>query len=132
MSLSRAGRNIGVIAATIVLSYCVVASFDPPRLNWGDTSSDYNTMIAGRNFSKYGFTALRWTPHLLDTAAMYRGDSNMVYTHYPQLPELMNGALRRIAQFPDDLIPFRLFALAVSFGALVFIYRIVATYWSRQ
>ena len=129
---SRAGRNIGFIAATIVLVYCIVAAFDPPRLNWGDTSSDYNTMIAGRNFARYGFTALRWTPHLLDTAAMYRGDSNMVYTHYPQLPELMNGALRTVAQFPDDLVPFRLFALAVSFGALFFVYRIVETYWSMR
>ena len=132
MILSRAWRDVGFVGVAIVGVWCVFSAFEPPRLNWGDTSSDYNTMIAGRNFAKYGFTALRWTPHLLDTAAMYRGDSNMVYTHYPQLPELMNGALRRVAGFPDDVVPFRLFALAVSFSSLFFVYAIVGMYWSRQ
>jgi hypothetical protein len=132
VTVTRAWRNVGFIGVAIVLVWCAIGAFDPPRLNWGDTSSDYNTMIAGRNFAKYGFTALRWTPHLLDTAAMYRGDSNMVYTHYPQLPEVMNGALRKVARFPDDVIPFRLFALTVSFGALFFVYGVIGMYWSRQ
>lgn len=124
--------NLGFICVAIALAYCLVRAFDPPRLNWGDSGSDYNVLTSGRNFDKYGFVRLHFTPHLLPPEAMTRPRDGMyLYTHYPQLPDLMNGVLRRLfglSTFPQ----FRLFALMLSFGSLWFIYQLIQTYWSRQ
>lgn len=124
--------NIGFICIGLALCYCLVRAFDPPRLNWGDSGSDYNVLTSGRNFDRYGFVALHFTPHLLPPEAMTRPyDAMYLYTHYPQLPDVMNGVLRRVlglSTFPQ----FRLFALMLSFGSLVFIYQLIQAYWSRQ
>src|SRR6476469_3668600 len=93
-ALTWLGANIGFVCVAMVLVYCVVHAFDPPRLNWGDSGSDYNVMSSGRNFAKYGFLKLRLTPYLLDPARMTADDKALIYTHYPQLPDLMNGVLR--------------------------------------
>ena len=129
--LAAAWRNVGVICVALVLVYCLIHAFDPPRLNWGDSASDYNVMTSGRNFAKYGFLRLRLTPFVLDPAYMTVGDSAMVYTHYPQLPDLMNGIERAVFGF-NDLVQFRLVALVLSFSALFFVYRLLTFYWSRQ
>lgn len=129
--LAAAWRNVGFFAALVVLVYCLIGAFDPPRLNWGDSGSDYNTMIAGRNFAKYGFASLRFTPHFIDTAVMIEADSGLLYTHYPQLPDLMNGVYRKTFGL-TDVVPFRFFALAFSFGGLFFVYQLMLAYWSRQ
>ena len=55
-----AWSNIGFVCVALVFIYCVVHAFDPPRLNWGDSMSDYNVMTSGRNFQKYGFLHLRY------------------------------------------------------------------------
>jgi hypothetical protein len=124
--------NLGFICIGLALCYCLVRAFDPPRLNWGDSGSDYNVLTSGRNFDRYGFVALKFTPHLLRPEAMTRPyDGMYLYTHYPQLPDVMNGVLRRVfglSAFPQ----FRLFALMLSFGSLWFIYHLVQAYWSRQ
>jgi hypothetical protein len=124
-------RNVGFACVAIVLLYCIVHAFDPPRLNWGDSYSDYNVMTAGRNFQKYGFLKMRLTPVLLDARLVTSADRRLIYTHYPQLPDLMNGVLRTVLRL-SDLVQFRLVALAFSFGALFFIYRLIAQYWSRD
>ncbi|HEV8449379.1 MAG TPA: glycosyltransferase family 39 protein [Gemmatimonadaceae bacterium] len=129
--LTAAWQNLGFICVAFVLVYCLVHAFDPPRLNWGDSASDYNVMTSGRNFAKYGFLHLRLTPFVLDPAYMTNADSAMVYTHYPQLPDLMNGLERTVFGF-TDLVQFRLVALIFSFSALFFVYRLVGFYWSRQ
>ena len=129
--LTAAWRNAGFICVAILLVYCAVHAFDPPRLNWGDSASDYNVMTSGRNFAKYGFLQLRLTPFVLDPAFMTTADSAMVYTHYPQLPDLMNGLERSLFGF-TDLVQFRLVALVFSFSALFFVYQLVGFYWSRQ
>ena len=129
--LKAAWRNAGFICVAIMLVYCVIHAFDPPRLNWGDSASDYNVMTSGRNFAKYGFLKLRLTPFVLDPAFMTKADSAMIYTHYPQLPDLMNGLERSLFGF-TDLVQFRLVALAFSFSALFFVYQLVTFYWSRQ
>jgi hypothetical protein len=126
-----AWRSIGFVAVAIALTYCVVHAFDPPRLNWGDSASDYNVMTAGRNFANYGFIKLHFTPFLIDPALMRRGDRAMIYTHYPQLPDLMNGFLRT-AFGMSDIVQFRFVSLAFSFAALFFIYRLAVRYWSRR
>src|SRR5687767_3900925 len=81
-------RNIGFITVAGTLVFCLVGAFDPPRLNWGDFGSDHNTMTAWRNFAKYGFLEMRLTPVLVDRSVMNAADTVMVYTHYPQLPDL--------------------------------------------
>jgi hypothetical protein len=123
--------NIGFVCVALMLVYCVVHAFDPPRLNWGDSGSDYNVMTAGRNFQKYGFLKMRLTPHLLDAALLNPNDPSKVYTHYPQLPDLMNGVLRTVFRL-SDLVQFRFVALGFSFAALFFIYRLLQAYWSRR
>ena len=110
----------------LVLGFCVVHAFDPPRLNWGDSGSDYNVMGSGRAFQKYGFLKLRLTPFLLDPSVMTTKDSQVfIYTHYPQLPDLMNGVLRVVFRM-NDLVQFRFVALAFSFASLFFIYNLIA------
>src|SRR3954462_15608482 len=126
----RAWHNIGFIATAVVLVYCVVGAFDPPRLNWGDSGSSYNVMLAGRNFARYGFVGMRMTPLLLDKSVITPADSDMLYTHYPQLPELANGILRTAGM--TSIVQFRLVALAFTFGSLFFVFALVTTYWSRQ
>ena len=128
---SRAWANVGFICVAVMLVYCVVHAFDPPRLNWGDSASDYNVMTSGRNFAQYGFLKLRLTPIVLDAGYMSPSDSALVYTHYPQLPDLMNGVERVVFGF-TDLVQFRFVALAFSFGSLFFIYQLVCAFWSRR
>jgi hypothetical protein len=125
-----ARRNIGFVCTAVALIYLVIHAFDPPRLNWGDSDTDYTVMTTGRNFEKYGFTKLRLTPYLLDPAYWRAPTSTLVYTHYPQLPDLVNG-VERAALRMSSLTQFRLVALAFSFAALFFVYSLVATYWSR-
>jgi len=127
----RAWTNIGFLCTAAVLVYCIVHAFDPPRLNWGDSYSDYNVMTAGRNFQKYGFLTMRLTPVLLDASLVTQADGRLLYTHYPQLPDLMNGVLRTVFHL-STIAQFRLVALLFSFGALFFIYRLLAYYWPRQ
>ena len=126
------GRNIGFVAVAAALVFCAVHLFDPPRINWGDSGSDYNVMTSGRNFVKYGFFRLHLTPHLLDPASIVADrDRVYIYTHYPQLSDLMNGLERMIFGF-SRIEQFRVVALLFSFGSLFFIYRLIAAYWDRM
>lgn len=124
-----ARRHFGILCAVAVFVYCAIHVSDPPRLNWGDSESDYGVMTAGRNFHDYGFLRLHLTPYLLDPATMRAADRPFIYTHYPQLPDLMNGAERAVGL--SQVAQFRLVSLCLSFGALVFVYLLVAAYWSR-
>jgi hypothetical protein len=124
-------QHIGFVCVAIVLAYCIIAAFDPPRLNWGDSMSDYNVMNSGRNFAQYGFLKLRLTPFLLDPAYMRPEDKMFIYTHYPQLPDLMNGVLRKVFGL-TDIVQFRFVALLFSFTSLIFIYKLANRYWGRR
>ncbi len=41
----RQWHHIGFVCVAVVLLYCIVHAFDPPRVNWGDSNSDYNVMV---------------------------------------------------------------------------------------
>lgn len=127
----RIWDNLGFVCVAGVLIYCVIHAFDPPRLNWGDSMSDYNVMTAGRNFAKYGFLKMRLTPILLDPAYQRSFEPAFIYTHYPQLPDLTNGVLRVVFHM-HELWQFRLVAIGFSFAALFFIYQLLRSYWGRQ
>src|SRR4051812_33799830 len=106
-ALAAAWDHIGFLFVGAALLFCLAHAFDPPRLNWGDSGSDFNVMGAGRNFQNHGFLAMRLTPHLLDPAVMNQEhDRVFIYTHYPQLPDLTNGVLRVVFRM-DDLVQFR-------------------------
>jgi hypothetical protein len=125
-------RNVGFVCLVPAFLYCVAGAFDAPRLNWGDSGSDYNVMAAGQSFQKYGFVKLRLTTNLMDRAAWVQDDSVLMkYTHYPQLPELANGVYRKVFRL-STFVQFRLIAIAISFAAFFFVYRLISTYWSRQ
>lgn len=126
-----ARSHLGVLCAVAVFVYCAIHAFDPPRLNWGDPESDYGVLSAGRNFQHYGFLKLHLTPYLLDPAVMTTADRALVYTHYPQLPDLMNGVERTVFGF-SELAQFRLVSLCFAFGALCFVYGLVSAYWSSR
>jgi len=131
-TLGAVGRNIGFIAVAAALVFCLGHAFDPPRLNWGDSGSDYNVMTSGRNFVKYGFFKLHLTPYLLDPSSIVsQRDRVYIYTHYPQLPDLMNGLERLVLRF-SRIEQFRVVALLFSFSSLFFIYRLVEAYWDRM
>src|SRR6185436_20263452 len=103
----------------------LVGAFDPPRLNWGDSGSDYNVMTAGRAFQQHGFVRLRFTPFMLDPSLVQLPEDRVyIYTHYPQLPDVMNGVLRVVFGL-SDIVHFRLIALLFSFGSLFFVYRVL-------
>ncbi|HEY4216957.1 MAG TPA: glycosyltransferase family 39 protein [Gemmatimonadaceae bacterium] len=128
--VTAAWNNIGFVCVALVLVYCVVHAFDPPRLNWGDSMSDYNVMNSGRNFATYGFLHLRLTPFLIDPQYLTNEDRMLLYTHYPQLPDLMNGMLRVVFHL-SDIVQFRFVALGFSFSALFFVYQVICRYWQR-
>lgn len=133
MKVRALWHHIGFVLTAVVALYLVSHVFEPPRLNWGETGSDYNTMTSGRNFVRYGFVTLRFTPLIIDRSVVTPADSTQgyVYTHYPPLPDLMNGVLRKVFRL-SELPQFRLVALAFSFASLAFVYGLVGAYWSRQ
>jgi hypothetical protein len=124
-------RRIGFVTAGIAAIYLIVHAFEPARLNWGDPVSDFNVMTSGRNFARYGFRSLHFTPLLIDQSVMTPRDSGMIYTHYPQLPDLANGVLRVVFRI-DSLAVFRLCALLVTAGSLFFVFQLVRAYWGEM
>jgi hypothetical protein len=101
---------------TLVLALLFWSAFEPVRLNWGDPTSDFNATTAGRYFRDYGFLPLRLTP-VLDIGPLR--DDSLRYTHYPPLPDLVNGAWQSLGL--SELWQFRWAALVVSaLGAAAF------------
>lgn len=121
VELSRLERR-GVIA---LLGFAFAAIFllatrgDPVRLNWGDPTSDGNAMTSGRYFADAGFVRTAMTP-ILDVGPL--DGSSLRYTHYPPLPDLVNGAERALFGF-DSIAQFRWLAAALSLAGLVLFWR---------
>ena len=76
----------------------------------GDAYADCFVLVSGKHFAEEGFSACKWLPvHQpgpLD-------DPPQVYTHYPPLPDWVNG-FQRIAFGWDSLFQFRLLPIAFT------------------
>jgi len=108
------GLFVGCLA--VVGCYLLVSAFEPLRTNWGDPWSDGNALTSGRFFASEGFIRLAFTPRVHIGPIT---DTTLVYTHYPPLPDLVNGFLRSVTG-GEHLALFRIFALLVSALSLVF------------
>ncbi len=92
---------------------------DPVRLNWGDPWSDGNAMTSGRYFADEGFVRAAMTP-VLDVGPL--GPTSLRYTHYPPLPDLVNGAQQALFGF-DSIAQFRWLAVLLSLVGLLLFWR---------
>ncbi len=86
----------------------------------GDPYSDANVLIAGKQFAENGFVAYHFLPNYVPGAHAEPPD---FYTHYPPLPEIANGLLRRIGI--ESVAGFRACAIAVSCLALALWYILI-------
>lgn len=114
-----------VLCLAAVALYLIIAAFEPFRSNWGDPWSDGNAMTSGRYFAHDGFIATRFTP-ILDVGPL--GPTSLRYTHYPPLPDIVNG-LVQCAIGGGHLAAHRLFAILLSALALVMFFRYAAALW---
>lgn len=86
-----------------------------PDLDHGDEYSDANVLNAGENFARLGFVACRFLPMFEPQAAA----PHDLYTHYPPLPDIVNGLLRVVFR-TDSLRFFRVVSILVSLLGLLF------------
>ena len=103
---------LGLVLLFILLAFFRIAF---PDLSHGDEFSDANVLNAGENFARFGFVKCRFLPmfepQLKEPAELY--------THYPPLPDIINGALRKVFK-TDSLYFFRGIALLFAFLNLLF------------
>ncbi|MDB4938032.1 MAG: hypothetical protein JWP87_5004 [Labilithrix sp.] len=118
-------HGLAIVAWLWAAAFLFGTRTQPLRMNWGDTMSDSNVQTSGRYFARYGFVNLRFTP-VIDVGPL-RPDS-LRYTHYPPLPDLVNGVQQ--ALFGEaDISTFRIFADLLTLASLVFLYRWVRSLW---
>ena len=99
----------------------------PLRLNWGDPWSDSHIQQHGRYFAEYGF--IRNAFIAVTDVGPLRPDS-LKYTHYPPLPDIINGVEQRIFG-PSDISLHRLFADLFTLGGVYFFYRWACALFGR-
>ena len=88
-----------------------------PELDHGDEFADACTLVAGKNFEKFGFIKCKFLPFYepqIDTP-------KNPYTHYPPIPEILNGVIRIISK-SDSLRIYRIISLFYSLLNLIFWY----------
>jgi hypothetical protein len=117
--------TIGLIVPTVATAFLVATIGQPLRINWGDPWTDCNALITGRFFSKYGFVNTAFTP-IIDVEPL-KPDS-LRYTHYPPLPDIMNG-LQQDLHGDADISVFRAPAIVLSLLALYLFFRWVQRLW---
>jgi hypothetical protein len=85
-------------------------------------------MTAGRFFARDGFFRLAFTP-VLDVGPLT--SDSLRYTHYPPLPDIVNGLIQKLIREPDIAV-FRLVAIGLSaLGTLAF-YRWISNVWGNR
>jgi hypothetical protein len=99
----------------------------PLRLNWGDPWSDSHVQQHGRYFAEYGFIHNAFIA-VTDVGPL-RPDS-LKYTHYPPLPDIINGLEQRILG-PSDISTYRFFADLFALASLYFLHRWACALFGR-
>jgi hypothetical protein len=123
---ARLLRVAFVIVLLAVAAYLIIGAFEPFRSNWGDPWSDGNAMTSGRYFANDGFIATRFTP-ILDVGPL--GPDSLRYTHYPPLPDIVNGLIQ-CAIGGGHLAIHRLIAILLSAIAVFFFYLYTKSLWT--
>jgi len=124
LDLARA-HGLAIAAWLWAAAYLLGTRTQPLRMNWGDPLSDSNVQTSGRYFATYGFVRLRFTP-VIDVGPL--DAHSLQYTHYPPLPDLVNG-LQQSLFGPLDIGTFRILADVLTLASLVFFYRWVRALW---
>ena len=121
--LSWFERNLGFAVLGILFAavFLLATRTEPVRANWGDPWSDGNAMTSGRYFAEDGFIETAFTP-ILDVGPIT--ETSLRYTHYPPLPDIVNGAQQSLFG-PMTISQFRILADILSLLSLVFFYRFV-------
>jgi len=107
--------------AIIILGILFLAVVTPrirfPDLDHGDEFSDANALNAGENFVKFGFFRCKFLPML----EPHFDKPQDLYTHYPPLPDIINGLERALFK-TNSLYFFRSLSLLFAFLNLLFWY----------
>ncbi|MFH1876325.1 MAG: hypothetical protein ABH865_05500 [Candidatus Omnitrophota bacterium] len=110
--------DMSIVGILVMLFLCVaVPRFQFPDLDHGDDYQDADVLNSGTNFERFGFVACRFLPVLQLGLESPRDP----YTHYPPLPQIINGVLRKVFK-TGSLSFFRAVALLVSLANFLFWY----------
>jgi hypothetical protein len=126
--LAKIVDNIGAIVAGLALLFLVATIAQPLRVNWGDPWSDCNAQNAGHFFAEYGWAKTALTP-VLDIEPLT--PESLRYTHYPPLPDIING-LQREFYGNADISVFRILAVGLSALSLLLFFRWVKSLWGAS
>jgi hypothetical protein len=110
--------GLGLLFAAVFL---FATRTEPLRVSWGDPWSDCNVQASGGHFAREGFFALAFTP-IVDIAPFT--ERSLQYTHYPPLPDIVNGVQQSLFG-PLDLAQYRILADILSLLSLVFFFRFI-------
>jgi hypothetical protein len=109
-----------IVILVILFLFIAIPRLKYPDFDHGDEFSDAELMVSGENFVKFGFIKLRFLPmHEINA-----DKPGSLYTHYPPLHNIINGALRMVFK-TDSLYFFRSFALLFSLLNVIFWYLII-------
>jgi len=114
-------KGLFIACLALVGLYLLESAFEPFRTNWGDPWSDGNALTSGRHFAEEGFIKLAFTPRV-DIGPIT--DTTLVYTHYPPLPDLVNGFLQW-STGGNHLAFYRIIAIFFSALSLYFFHAFV-------
>jgi hypothetical protein len=124
-AIRKVVERVGWIVAALSSLFLVATIGQPLRMNWGDPWSDCNAQNAGHFFVKYGWGKTAFTP-ILDIEPLT--PESLRYTHYPPLPDILNGAQRQLFG-ASELSTFRIAAVGLSVLSLFLFYRWVESLW---
>jgi hypothetical protein len=95
-------------------------------MNRGDIFSDVNVLQSGEFFKNYGFLRLRFTPIILSPIPPLSDiDSLTRYTHYPPIPDIVNGILQHLGML--NIYEFKYVAVAWSILGIIFMFLFLRT-----
>lgn len=102
---------------SVLFIFIAICRISFPDLDHGDEYTDANVLNAGENFIRFGFIKCKFLPVFEPNL---NSPSN-AYTHYPPLPDIINGLLRAVFR-TESLYFFRAVSLFCSFLNLFFWY----------